>query len=91
MHRYWIGFYAKQLRDNPPKMPVLGAWNTGKLFSSYVWVMCAVVEAQNIPEAKQAINENWSLADDPWRFVLTKPEGWFVDSDRFPKEDWMRP
>lgn len=92
MKRFWVSW----LQDTddfrpltaPPNRSVIGWWRSGE--SDDFHVLCAVVDARNESEARDAILKDWpeALEQCDWRFFDARPLGW-RPNDRFPLEGWM--
>lgn len=86
--RYWISWLQPTDDYRPltyPPKDVIGYWCTGQECgeSSQAYILCAVVTAENVQEAKNAILINWPEAER-WRFADMKSDTWMPSSDRFP-------
>lgn len=93
MFRYWVSWVqeTKDYRpvDYPPNRKILGWWCSGSDSDEHA-ILCAVVEAKSMPEARDAVYIDWPEATEntDWRFFEEKPVD-FIPGDRFPLSDWM--
>ncbi len=98
--RFWIS-WVQPTSDYrpityPPNNAIIGYWCSGSSSDmdeednddTDAWILCALVQACNENEAKEAIYKDWPEATE-WRFFEPKSNNW-LPSDRFPLEDWMK-
>jgi len=89
MKRFWVSWVQttqdfRPLSD-PPNIRILGWWCSGIVSPKYN--LCAVVEAESVDAAHEAVLIDWPESDE-WRFIEEKPKDW-LPGDRFPLSDWM--
>jgi len=93
MQRFWVSWVQRtedyRPVNYPPNRRILGWWCSGS-DSDENAVLCAVVEANNESEVRDAVYTDWpELAENPdWRFMEEKSDT-FVPNDRFPISGWM--
>lgn len=92
--RFWLS-WPQPIEDyrpltDPPDARVLGWWCSG-FDSQDVALLCALVRAANIDEAKAAVRASWPEAPSKrqgWRIEAERAANW-LPGDRFPLSDWM--
>lgn len=92
MKRFWIS-WLQDTEDfhpitSPPNPSIVGWWRSSE--SDDFHVLCAVVDARNADEARDAILQEWPLAMEQagWSHFDNKPLDWLPHNsfphDRFP-------
>lgn len=95
MSTFWLS-WPQRTEDfrpltDPPDVRVIGWWCSG-YDANDTAILCALVTAANIGEAKAAILVSWPEAPSKrqaWRIEEERPSDW-LPGDRFPLNGWMK-
>lgn len=88
--RYWISWYQPTEDYRPiykgDKEPLNHLyWCTGqRCGGDNAFTVCAVVDAENVEEAKKTVQKYWPEANE-WRFIEEKEPTYLPSEDRFPR------